>query len=312
MWLGVFVPIPSEAQIARLEIHTIQTKTFTDQELLTGSKVGKPVTIVGELRIPRAGQDRLPAVVLMHGSGGGSSREDGWARELNGLGVASFIVDHFTGRGIVSTANDQTQLGRLAMIVDAYRALALLAKHPRIDANRIVLMGFSRGGQAALYAAMNRLWTAHGPADVVGYAAYIAFYPDCTTTFVNDVDVADRPIRVFHGAADDYNPAAPCRSYVDRLRRAGKNASITEYREAYHIFDNPLTKPAKLPQAQTTRRCGLEEAPDGRILNSQTKQPFTYADPCVEYGPTVAYNAQAHAASLKAVAQFMTATMQPR
>jgi hypothetical protein len=109
MWLGVFAPITSQARIARLELHTLQTKTFTDQEMLTGSTVGKPATIVGELRIPRAGNDRLPAVVLMHGSGGGSSREDGWARELNALGAATFIVDHFTGRGIVSTVNDRVE-----------------------------------------------------------------------------------------------------------------------------------------------------------------------------------------------------------
>jgi hypothetical protein len=39
--------------------------------------------------------------------------------------------------------NDQSQLDSLAMLVDAYRALGILAQHPRIDANRIGIMGFS-------------------------------------------------------------------------------------------------------------------------------------------------------------------------
>jgi dienelactone hydrolase len=92
----------------------------------------------------------LPAVILLHGSGGISGYVTDWEMDLNSMGVATFVIDCFKGRGIVNTNNDQSQLGRLSMIVDAYRALDVLAKHPRIDPNRIAIMGFSRGGQAAL------------------------------------------------------------------------------------------------------------------------------------------------------------------
>jgi dipeptidyl aminopeptidase/acylaminoacyl peptidase len=34
--------------------------------------------------------------------------------------------------------------------MDLSASLALLAKHPRVDPQRIALMGFSRGGQVAL------------------------------------------------------------------------------------------------------------------------------------------------------------------
>ena len=71
--------------------------------------------------------------------------------------------------------------------------------------------------------------------------------------FAGWLDVVDKPIRVFHGAVDDYIPAAGYRSYVDQLQKAGKDATFTEYADAHHVFDWPAFKnPLKLPQAQTT------------------------------------------------------------
>jgi len=42
-----------------------------------------------------------------------------------------------------------------------------------------------------------------------------------------------------------------------------------------------------------------------------TKQPFTWADPCVEYGPTLAYNEKAATEARKAVKDFVTKTLKP-
>ena len=306
--------IPAHAQLARIEVHSFASMTLTDQQILTGRKDGKPVTLAGELRIPRPGTDRLPVVIFLHGSGGISGFVDDWSQQLNPMGVATFILDSFTGRGLVSTVNDQDQLARLAMTVDAYRALELLAKHPRIDPARIAVMGFSRGGQAALYSSLKRLHRTHGPADGVEFAAYITLYANCGTTYVGDTDIADKPVRMFHGSADDYVPVAPCRSYVERLRANRKDVQLTEYPDAHHVFDWAfLKKPLKLAQAQTTRRCQLAEAPDGRIINSQTGQPFTTSgDPCVEKGTTIAYNAEAHGEAIKAIKEFVVATLKPK
>ncbi len=72
-------------------------------------------------------------------------------------------------------------LGRLNLILDIYRSLEILAKHPRVDPARIGLMGFSREGQAALYASLKRfdaMWNKSG----IDFAAYVPFYPDCMTT----------------------------------------------------------------------------------------------------------------------------------
>ncbi len=189
--------------------------------------------------------------------------------------------------------------------MDAYRALELLAKHSRIDSTRIAAMGFSRGGQAILYAGMKRLQKMHGPADA-SFAAYIPFYANCGTTYVDDENLADKPIRIFHGSADDYVPVAPCRSYVERLRKAGKDVVLTEYPDAHHVFDGAnFQPPFRSAQAQTTRRCRVEEIAEGELVNGETRQRFTMEDACVERGPTIAYHPEAHKASVQAVKEFL-------
>jgi dienelactone hydrolase len=85
--------------------------------------------------------------VLQHGSGGYVANIDLWSRELNELGISTFALDSFTGRGLTEANTNQALLGRLNFILDLYRALEVLASHPRVDPGRIVLMGFSRGGR---------------------------------------------------------------------------------------------------------------------------------------------------------------------
>ncbi len=71
--------------------------------------------------------------MLVHGAGGVGLHVDRWAEELRQVGVATFVLDWFTGRDIIGTTEDQAQINHLAPIGDTYRALELLATHPRID-----------------------------------------------------------------------------------------------------------------------------------------------------------------------------------
>ncbi|MFS8047587.1 dienelactone hydrolase family protein [Rhizobium sp. BR 314] len=309
---AIFVALAGSAiaQVARLEVLPISSVTISDVDLLAGKKDSQSITIAGELRIPQGGTNKLPAAILLHSSGGiggSGSPIDEWSKELNQLGIATFTVDSFSGRGIVSTSNDQTQLGRLNMAADAYRALDLLAKHPRIDASRIVVIGFSRGAQSALYSAMNRLYRTLGPANNLRFAAHIAFYPDCTTSYLDDTDVVDRPIRILHGTSDNFNPVAACRSYVERLTSAQKNVKLVEYPDASHFFDAPAFRtPVTLKGAPTTRNCHLAEADDHQIINRDTQKPFSYGDACVEKDPVIAYNEAASSEAHAYVRTFLT------
>src|SRR5258707_2387825 len=118
-WAG---EIPSKQIAARTELHKIQTLTLSDQQFLNGDTGGKPVTITGQLRIAQ-GSGRLPVVVLQHGSGGYNANIDVWARELNELGISTFSLDSFTGRGLNEVENHQALLLRLNFILDLYCAV---------------------------------------------------------------------------------------------------------------------------------------------------------------------------------------------
>lgn len=53
-------PAVCPAQIARVEVHPIQSVTMTDQDFLNGRKDGKPVMLAGQLRIPRPAPTGCP------------------------------------------------------------------------------------------------------------------------------------------------------------------------------------------------------------------------------------------------------------
>ncbi len=60
----------ASAQVARLEVHPVASLTMSDSDFLAGRKSGTLVVLAGNFGIPQAGTDKLPAVVLLHGSGG--------------------------------------------------------------------------------------------------------------------------------------------------------------------------------------------------------------------------------------------------
>jgi dienelactone hydrolase len=300
------VVTPAEGQTGRIELHTLQTVTLTESQFLTGAKDGESAIIAAELRLPRGAADRLPAVVLLHGAGGIDANTDPWARELNEIGVAALIIDSFTGRGIGEGPDTAGRASHLTMIGDAYRALELLSRHPRIDPARIAVMGFSRGGAAALYASLRRFQHMHGPPGME-FAAYLPFYAPCWITYIDDEQVSDRPIRLFHGAADDWTPVEPCRQYVARLHRLGKDVQLMEYPGAHHGFDMPWPL-QHFSAYKGLGTCALEERPDGKIVNRDTGQPWHPSDACTTDGVTAGADPRADVEAVRAVKEFLIAT----
>jgi dienelactone hydrolase len=244
------------------ELRPLETVTLTTQQFLLGDKNGKPMMLATELRIPKPGNDRLPAVILMQSAGAINPATDLWAREFNDMGIATLMVDSFSGQGFY-TLEDQSKLDGLAMTIDAYRALDSLAQHPRIDPSRIAIIGFSKGAMGAVYSSNERFRKLYGPPNVE-FAAHIGVYTPCYM-YHDDDKVTGKPIRLFHGIADVLVSVVPCRAYVERLKAAGVDASLTEYPDTYHAYDFAWMKePFKLAQVSTDRNCALAEGDGGQ------------------------------------------------
>lgn len=293
---GAAQPLPREEQV------TFTSLTMTDEQFLKGDKLaGVPVALIAKLQLPASTTEPIPAVILLHGSDGpGSAVTWNWAKVLNRMGIATMRIDSYSGRGFEEIFTDQGRLGEFNNIVDTFEAVSILARDPRIDSDRIAVMGFSRGGIAALYSAMTRFQELHG-AERPKLAAHVAFYPPCNFALERELEVGAAPILVLHGEADTWNPIGPCRNYVERLRAKGYNAELAAYPKAHHAFDHPGSPSYNIKDdAQTSRSCKRQEQ-DGRLLNAATQQLFTWEDACVEMRPAVQFNSDAASAAERKV-----------
>jgi dienelactone hydrolase len=290
---------------------SFQTETLNENQFLTGADKGAPAVISGELSLPREGAGRLPAVILLHPCTGVSPNVEDWAKELNRMGIASFLLDSFSGRGIDEVCTSMSRLSMGSRVVDTYRALEILATHPRIDPSRIALLGFSHGGRVTLQACMKRFRKIRLSPERE-FAAYLAFYPGgCNVTLLESTDIGDRPIRIFHGSDDDWTPIGPCRAYIGRLNQAGKDAGLLEYAGAQHAFDIRTAQNKYLPRVVNPSGCFFAEREPGQFANFETGQPYEPNDRCFSRGATIGYDREAHLQSIRDVKTFLQAVFNP-
>ena len=279
------------------ETVSFQSRTFSvaPSFVIPLPKEGTEVTVHGFLDLPER-TDPAPAVILLHGCAGISGTEIGWATTLKGLGIATFIVDSFRGRALTTTCSRTESLHPAGAMTDAYSALELLAVNPRIDRTRIAIMGFSMGGQTALRASQVRFQERFAKGST-RFVAHLAFYPaGCIIRLADEERTGDAPIRIFHGAADDWTLVGPCKAYVERLREAGKDATLIEYADAHHSFDNPAIPLRTLPSVVNPRNCAFVEE-SGMLVDAATRGSISFSA-CGSRGASVGYNADAHRKSV--------------
>jgi dienelactone hydrolase len=131
----------------------VDPSAFTEVEVQVGTA---PWTLPGTLSLPR-GRERVPAVVLVHGSGPNDRNEtigpnrpfQDLAQGLASRSVAVLRYDKRTKVYGPQFAQPQRFTVREEVMEDAIAAVALLRTRSEIDPNRVVLLGHSLGGMLA-------------------------------------------------------------------------------------------------------------------------------------------------------------------
>lgn len=298
----------------------------TVMELLQPGRPRPAATAQGELVLP-AGvppDAKLPAVVLVHGSGGVYPEEvTYWAKLLNDQGIAAMVIDVFSPRGVKSTGEDQSQVPFAADTADAFAALGMLASHPRIDPQRIAVMGFSRGGVTAVRSGVLPIIKGTAPAGL-RFAAHVAMYSGgCASTLAvtpKPGAFSPEPMLFVHGDADDYAYMSDCRSYAQRINAAGTPTEFVVLPGVRHKFDVDSGRRVNLPSNTKTKEgCPLEfdmldlkyrDSRTGETLRPDQVKEIT-STLCAAKGATMEGDRKARDAAGKAVIAFLTRTLKP-
>jgi dienelactone hydrolase len=210
-----------------------------------------PAQIPGTLRLP-PGNARIPMVVILHGSGGVDGRGEAYARALLAAGIGSLELDMWRPRGIGTGQGVQHRPRVPDTLPDVFGALRFLAQHPRVDPQRIGVMGMSYGAQLSLLAAtdpVGRVYGAGGP----DFRAALPIYPPCWAwdaqgpyaRFVTP-NFPRLPLLLLAGEQDDYDAdgGASCRRLVAAGGPPGRaRAAIHVYPGATHGWETqrPMT-----------------------------------------------------------------------
>jgi dienelactone hydrolase len=223
IWIGSVTPAPTAESPPRL--------------VEFESPLAGPEALQGLLRMPE-GSGPSPAVVLLHGCGGGwRELDERWGKLLVEWGYVTLTIDRFETRGITHTCRSGLPLSNMH---DAYRALEFLVGLSSVDPNRVAMAGFSQGAMLALLS-VERGQIERSAREK--FRAAIAFYPPCLAIKGN----MTVPTLILVGELDDWAPADECRNLaegrddwgISREKGQGIPIEIVVYPGAHHDFDVP-------------------------------------------------------------------------
>ena len=273
------------------------------------------VAIAMTVRLPDAARDRYPAIVIVHTIAGYQEANEGWhAEQFRKAGFATLTYSSDAAQRL-----REGGAGWPSAVAEAYAALRLLADHPRIDAQRIAIVGLSFGGEVALLAAVEKFRAALVPGQA-RFAADVACYPAGVFGVPAEQGAyTGAPILMLLGGKDDNLPVAKAQDYLAYARQAGfpLPAEVTIYPDGYHAWTVPSLGAAKFyPQYRSTRNCPylLLDQPMALLIEGHQRpiEP-TLMQGCQNEGQgyTMAYDAGIRDESLRDALAFLLKTLRP-
>ena len=306
----LFMSLCINAQNKKEIIYFESANPFSLSDIITDLKSQEKQQVFGQLITPVDSLNpdkKYPLIIGVAGSMGWRKHHLDYLKMYQKQGFATFQLNSFKSRGITSTVGSQDEVTIAAVILDAYRALEKLAKHPKINKDKVALTGWSLGGGVTLFAGWMPLKEAI--TDQVSFAAHLAFYPPC---FINpeNLSFTKAPIHILIGEADNWTPAKPCINLVEKLSDK-TNISITTYPDAHHGFDSeePVVWNEK---GYSFKDCLFDLTADGDVLMNYLRIPMSNSILqkvgflfCVDKGVHVGGNKDARKKSLAFAKDFM-------
>jgi|SRR5579871_965757 len=200
-----------------------------------------PLMIPARLQIPD-GNGPYAAVLILHGSAGPSGREGGYADVLLGAGIATLEPDQWSPRALSGGSQGRPRTV-IETLPDVYGARRFLAAHPRIDPQRIGVMGFSFGGIASMLAATHAHNDRFAPNG--HFAAHMPCYPVCWLYGAREdhrfENLVDAPVFILTAALDQYDDDEHAGDKLVEELRASDRSKVTTRAMAgcHHGFDMP-------------------------------------------------------------------------
>ena len=190
----------------------------------------------GVLTLPKNSKEPVPVVVLVHGTAGVDSRYAFHRPALLDAGIGTFEVDFKTG--VFTSPSDRPPIATFQPW--AFGALKALRSHPRVDAKRIAIMGFSLGGHLSVSVASRKVVTQWLAPDEPGFVAHVGFYPACKwlKKHFDLTGPTGAPILILSGEKDSWGDGETCKGFCGWLNGLQPNVvSLTMYPNAHHGFD---------------------------------------------------------------------------
>jgi carboxymethylenebutenolidase len=121
------------------------------QSQLSFESGGKDIRL--DCFLPDANTQRFPAVIGLHGSGGGHASMADPAGLLAEQGFAVYVLHYFDRTGTTEIDGLQTIFRHFpSWMKTLWDAVSFVARQPQVDPERIALLGFSLGAYLALSA----------------------------------------------------------------------------------------------------------------------------------------------------------------
>src|ERR1700751_2109766 len=177
--------------------------------------------------LPESNGRRYPAVIGLHGSGGGYATMSDPAAMLAAQGFAVYVVHYFDRTGTTGVADKQTAIRNFpAWGKTLWDAISPVARQPQVDAERVGLLGFSLGAYLALS-------VASVDTRVKAVVDFFGGFPKEMKFFMRRLC----PTLILHGDADPTVPVAEAYYLQEILEKKAIPYEMQIYGGAGHGFN---------------------------------------------------------------------------